>query len=257
MKRSVPLSLALCVSLLALAACKESKAPAEAGASAEGAPAALGTDMQRMGYGLGASMGRQFRNDKLQVDADALARGVRDGFSSEKLAMSDEEITAAMQQLQKSHTERMQAEQKQIAEKNRADGEAFLKQNSTKEGVVTTESGLQYKVVTAGTGPKPSKDDTVKVHYRGTLIDGTEFDSSYKRGEPVTFPVGGVIPGWVEALQLMPVGSKWELYIPSDLAYGPGGAGGQIGPNSVLTFEVELLSIEAPEKDQAPEAAKE
>ena len=134
------------------------------------------------------------------------------------------------------------------------DGEAFLKENATKEGVVTTESGLQYKIVTAGEGPKPGAEDVVKVHYRGTLLDGTEFDSSYKRGEPVTFPVGGVIPGWVEALQLMPVGSKWELFIPSGLAYGPGGAGGQIGPNSTLKFEVELLSIEPKE---ATEAAKE
>jgi FKBP-type peptidyl-prolyl cis-trans isomerase len=159
-----------------------------------------------------------------------------------------------MQQLQKTHTERMQAEQKAAADKNLADGEAFLKENATKEGVVTTESGLQYKIVTAGDGPKPGAGDVVKVHYRGTLLDGTEFDSSYKRGEPVTFPVGGVIPGWVEALQLMPVGSKWELYIPSGLAYGPGGAGNQIGPNSTLKFEVELLSIEPKE---APEAAKE
>jgi FKBP-type peptidyl-prolyl cis-trans isomerase len=255
MKRSVSLPLAICVSLLALAGCKESKAPAEGAASASG-DAAFTTDEQRMGYGLGASMGRQFRNDKLQVDAEALARGVREGYSTDKLAMSDDEIRASMQQLQKSHTERMQTEQNQLSEKNRAEGEAFLKQNGTKEGVVTTESGLQYKIVSAGTGPKPTKDDTVKVHYRGTLIDGTEFDSSYKRGEPVTFPVGGVIPGWVEALQLMPVGSKWELYIPSELAYGPGGAGGQIGPNAVLQFEVELLSIEAPEQSPAAETTE-
>jgi FKBP-type peptidyl-prolyl cis-trans isomerase len=253
MNRSVSLPVAFCVSLLALAGCNESKAPEDA-AKAEGG-AAITTDAQRMGYSLGASMGRQFRNDKLQVDAEALANGVRDGFTLDKLALTDEEVGAGMQQLQKTHTERMQAEQKVAADKNLADGEAFLKENATKEGVVTTESGLQYKIITAGEGPKPGAEDVVKVHYRGTLLDGTEFDSSYKRDEPVTFPVGGVIPGWVEALQLMPVGSKWELYIPSGLAYGPGGAGGQIGPNSTLKFEVELLSIEP--KKEAAEGAKE
>ena len=216
MNRSVSLPVAFCVSLLALAGCNESKAPDDAAKADAGT--AITTDAQRMGYSLGASMGRQFRNDKLQVDADALAKGVREGFTADKLALTDEEVAAGMQQLQKTHTERMQAEQKAAADKNLAEGEAFLKENATKEGVVTTESGLQYKIVTAGEGPKPSAEDVVKVHYRGTLIDGTEFDSSYKRGEPVTFPVGGVIPGWVEALQLMPVGSKWELYIPS----GPG-----------------------------------
>ena len=253
MNRSVSLPVAICVSLLALAGCKESGKPEDA-AKTDGA-AAITTDAQRMGYSLGASMGRQFRDDKLQVDADALARGVREGFTADTLAMTDEEVRAGMQQLQKTHTERMQAEQKAAADKNLAEGQAFLKEIATKEGVVTTESGLQYKIVTAGDGPKPSADDVVKVHYRGTLIDGTEFDSSYKRGEPVTFPVKGVIPGWVEALQLMPVGSKWEVYIPSELAYGPGGAGGQIGPNSTLKFEVELLSIEP--KQEAAEGAKE
>ncbi len=245
MNRSVSLPVAFCVSLLALAGCNESKAPDDAAKADAGA--AITTDAQRMGYSLGASMGRQFRNDKLQVDAEALAKGVREGFTLDKLALTDEEVAAGMQQLQKTHTERMQAEQKAAADKNLAEGEAFLKENATKEGVVTTESGLQYKIVTAGEGPKPGAEDVVKVHYRGTLLDGTEFDSSYKRGEPVTFPVGGVIPGWVEALQLMPVGSKWELYIPSGLAYGPGGAGNQIGPNSTLKFEVELLSIEPKE----------
>ena len=252
MNRSVSLPVAFCVSLLALAGCNESKAPDDAAKADAGA--AITTDTQRMGYSLGASMGRQFRNDKLQVDAEALSNGVRDGFTVDKLALTDEEVAAGMQQLQKTHSERMQAEQKAAADKNLAEGETFLKENATKEGVVTTESGLQYKIVTAGEGPKPGAEDVVKVHYRGTLIDGTEFDSSYKRGEPVTFPVGGVIPGWVEALQLMPVGSKWELYIPSGLAYGPGGAGSQIGPNSALKFEVELLSIEPKE---ATEAAKE
>ena len=254
MNRSAALPLALCAALLALGGCKDEEAPAAGAPQATGA-AQFTTDEQRMGYSLGASMGQQFRNDRLQIDADALARGVREGFTG-ALSMSEDEITAGMQQLQKSHTERMQAEQAELATKNTAAGEAFLKENGAKEGVVTTASGLQYRVLTAGTGPKPGADDTVKVHYTGTLLDGTEFDSSVTRGEPVTFPVNGVIPGWVEALQLMPVGSKWELVIPSELAYGPGGAGGQIGPNAVLKFEVELLGIEAPEQaaEQAPAA---
>ena len=234
MNRSAALPLALCAALLALGGCKESKAPADAGATPD--KAQFTSDEQRMGYSLGASMGQQFRNDRLQVDADALARGVREGFTG-SLSMSEDEIAAGMQQLQKTHTERMQAEHAQLAAKNTSEGEAFLKENGVKEGVVTTASGLQYRILTAGTGPKPGVDDTVKVHYTGTLLDGTEFDSSVRRGEPVTFPVSGVIPGWVEALQLMPVGSKWELVIPSDLAYGPGGAGGLIGPNAVLKFD--------------------
>ncbi len=244
MNRSAALPLALCAALVALGGCKDSKAPTDA--STAGDKAQFSTDEQRMGYSLGASMGQQFHNDKVLVDADALARGVRDGFTG-KLAMSDEEIAAGMQQLQTSHSERMQAELTKLAEKNTSEGEAFLKENGAKDGVVTTASGLQYHVAKAGTGPKPGADDTVKVHYVGTLLDGTEFDSSRRRGEPVSFPVNAVIPGWVEALQLMPVGSTWELVIPSDLAYGPGGAGSQIGPNAVLKFEVELLGIEPPQ----------
>lgn len=241
MNRSFSLPVLFSLSLFALAACNDAKPP-ETGVK----PATLDTDQQRMGYGLGASVGRQFRGDGLQVDVDALARGVREGFNSDTLSMTDEEIGAAMQQLQEGHAERMKAEQEEIATRNKAEADAFLAKNGAEEGVVTTASGLQYKIITAADGARPAAEDTVKVHYRGTLLDGTEFDSSYKRGEPVTFPVGGVIPGWVEALQLMPVGSKWNLYIPADLAYGPGGAGGQIGPNAMLTFEVELLAIEEP-----------
>lgn len=243
MNRTATLPLILCLSLFALGACSESTPPASKEAAAPAADA-LDTDAKRQGYGLGASVGRQFRGDNLQVDVEALVRGVREGFASDTLAMTEEEVAAAMQQLQQSHAQRMQDEQESVAVKNRTDGEAFLAKNGAEEGVVTTESGLQYKIITAGEGPKPGAEDTVKVHYRGTLLDGSEFDSSYARGEPVTFPVGGVIPGWVEALQLMPVGSKWNLYIPSDLAYGPGGAGGKIGPNATLNFEVELLAIE-------------
>jgi FKBP-type peptidyl-prolyl cis-trans isomerase len=240
MTRSAPLAALLSASLLFVGACSEPQAPAAADAEKA---AALDSAQQRMGYSLGASVGRQFRDDGLQVDVDALAQGVRDGFAAETLRLSDEQVAESMQQLQREHSERMQAQQNELATKNRADSEAFLARNATEADVVRTESGLQYKVLSAGEGPKPTADDTVTVHYRGTLIDGREFDSSYKRGEPATFPVSGVIPGWIEALQLMPVGSKWMLYIPADLAYGPGGAGGLIGPNSALIFEVELLSI--------------
>jgi FKBP-type peptidyl-prolyl cis-trans isomerase len=150
-----------------------------------------------------------------------------------------------------------QDEKKHAAgEANKKDGDAFLAANKGKEGVVTLPSGLQYKILTAGKGPKPTADDSVVCNYRGTLINGTEFDSSYKRGEPATFPVGGVIKGWTEALQLMPVGSKWQLFVPSDLAYGERGPSPEIGPNSTLIFEVELLSIQDKSKDKAPEPDK-
>lgn len=246
MNRSAPLAILFSASVLLLGACSEPQAPAEAVAEKA---AALDTAEQRIGYSLGASVGRQFRDDGLQLDVDALAQGVRDGFAADTLRLSDEQIGESMQQLQREHSERMQTQQNELAAKNRAASEAFLAENAAEAEVVRTDSGLQYKVLTAGEGPTPTADDTVTVHYRGTLIDGREFDSSYKRGEPATFPVNGVIPGWVEALQLMPVGSKWELVIPSDLAYGPGGAGGKIGPNAVLRFEVELLAIEEQPQD--------
>lgn len=243
----------LLVVAFALAACDKPAVEAAAPETANAA-AALESEAQRTGYALGVTVGRNFRDDQLPLDAEALVRGVRDGFSGGALAMDDEQLGAAMQQLQASHAARMQAEQDRMkAEqeaaggRNAEEGKAFLASNGAAEGVTTTDSGLQYKVITAGTGAKPKAEDTVKVHYRGTLIDGSEFDSSYSRGEPVSFPVNAVIPGWVEALQLMPVGSKWELAIPSELAYGPGGAGDRIGPNAVLRFEVELIAIEAPQ----------
>ncbi|MFH2003497.1 MAG: FKBP-type peptidyl-prolyl cis-trans isomerase, partial [Bacteroidota bacterium] len=156
---------------------------------------------------------------------------------------NEEQSQAVMMELQKQlmarHEEKINAEK----DKNKIEGEAFLAENKKDKDVITLPSGLQYKIITAGTGPKPKSTETVAVHYSGTLIDGTEFDSSFKRGEPATFPVTGVIKGWVEALQLMPVGSKWKLFIPTDLAYGERGAGGVIGPNATLIFEIELLSI--------------
>lgn len=254
MLRSLRSFACACLIPVALVGCDKTAAPdAATAAPAAAADQQLTTDAQRSGYALGVTMGRQFKMQGLEVDGDALSRGLRDAYTEQKLALADADIDTAMQGLQKAHQakmkaqeEKMQAEQQEAAIKNKTEGEAFLAQNKTAEGVTTTASGLQYKVEKMGDGPKPKATDTVKVHYRGTLRDGTEFDSSYARGEPVSFPVNAVIAGWVEALQLMPVGSKWHLFIPSELAYGPGGAGGKIGPNAVLEFDVELLAIEPP-----------
>ncbi|HSG59827.1 MAG TPA: FKBP-type peptidyl-prolyl cis-trans isomerase, partial [Pseudomonadales bacterium] len=169
--------------------------------------------------------------------------GIVDAMSGNEPKLNEAEMQEVMMRFQQAQMEKMQAKQGEEASKNAEASAAFLAENATKDGVVTTESGLQYKVITEGTGAKPGPTDTVEVHYRGTLIDGTEFDSSYRRGETVSFPVNGVIAGWTEALQLMQEGAKYELYIPSDLAYGPGGTGGPIGPNQALIFEVELVSV--------------
>jgi FKBP-type peptidyl-prolyl cis-trans isomerase len=215
---------------------------------------ALESIEQRLSYMVGNNMAKQFKRDEVEIDIDALQMGINDAVSDKESRLSEEQVQETIATLQERAQKRQQeqrAEQEKeraaAAEKNKADGEAYLAENAKKEGWVTTDSGLQYKVITAGTGAQPSADDTVSVHYKGTLIDGTEFDSSYSRGEPATFPVSGVIPGWVEALQLMKEKGKWQLAIPSDLAYGPGGTGGTIGPNATLIFEVELLEIIKPE----------
>lgn len=210
----------------------------------------LDTIDQKLSYMVGSNMAKQFKRDGVELDMIALVAGIEDHEQEIEPRLSQEQIQetiASMQERAKQRQQELQAEQEkartEAADKNKAEGEAYLAANKTKEGVVTTESGLQYKELVAGEGPTPTPEDTVSVHYKGTLVDGTEFDSSYGRGEPATFPVTGVIPGWVEALQLMNVGDKWELVIPSDLAYGPGGTGGKIGPNATLVFEVELLNI--------------
>jgi FKBP-type peptidyl-prolyl cis-trans isomerase len=205
---------------------------------------ALETDVQRVSYAMGSGLGMRIKEEPFDLDLAAFSEGMKHSVEGTESLMSDEEKATTMQNFQQQQMAKQQAEQEAVAEANRQQGEAFLAENGQKEGVVTTESGLQYKILAAGEGEKPAETDTVEVHYRGTLLDGTEFDSSYKRNSTVSFPVNGVIPGWVEALQLMPVGSKWELYIPSDLAYGPGGTGGgPIGPNAALVFEVELIAI--------------
>ncbi|NRB37315.1 MAG: FKBP-type peptidyl-prolyl cis-trans isomerase [Pseudomonadales bacterium] len=227
---------------VALVACNEKT-------DTKAATVALDSNLSKVSYGIGLNIAQNFKQQKLELDKAAFDKGLTDGFSEAEPALKQEDIMAAMQEFQKQQQEKMLAERKQAEDSNKTDGEKFLTENKAKEGVVTTDSGLQYKVITAGEGTKPTAADTVVVHYRGTLINGEEFDSSYSRNQPATFGVGSVIPGWTEALQLMAVGSKYELVIPAELAYGAGGAGAKIGPNSTLVFEVELLEIA--KKDEA------
>jgi FKBP-type peptidyl-prolyl cis-trans isomerase FklB len=201
------------------------------------------TQKDKVSYSIGVNLGKNMKTQGLDIHQGFLIQGIKDGLNDAKTALSDKDMEATMTKFQQEMMVKMQAKQKVEGDKNVKAGEAFLAANKKKEGVVTLPSGLQYKILKSGNGAKPTKEQTVKCHYRGTLIDGTEFDSSYKRGEPAEFPVGQVIKGWTEALQLMPVGSKWQLVIPSDLAYGPNGAGQTIGPNATLVFEVELISI--------------
>lgn len=215
-----------------------------AGQACAGEKAVLKDEKDKVSYSIGLEIGNKLKSQSIDINADILASGVKDGLSGSKALMTEEEIQETMTAFQKEMMAKQAEKTKALAEKNKKEGDAFLEENKKKEGVKTTSSGLQYKVLKDGEGPMPKATDTVTVNYRGTLVDGTEFDSSYKRGEPATFPVNGVIPGWVEALQLMKVGSKFQLFIPSGLAYGERGAGQQIGPNSSLIFEVELLSIQ-------------
>ncbi len=223
------------------------------------APLTLKTQKDKASYAIGMNIGKNLKRDSVEIDPVVLSRALRDVLAGNKLLLTDEEAKAALTALQVEVRAKEEAKTKAAAIENKKTGDAFLAANKTKEGVVTLPSGLQYKIIKAGTGPKPTAEDTVLCHYRGTLVDNTEFDSSYKRGEPLKIPVGGVIKGWTEAIQLMPVGSKWQLYIPSNLAYGDRGApGSPIGPNSTLIFDVELISIEpkAAPKEQPKEAPK-
>ena len=221
--------------------------PQAPGAAVQG-DIALETQTQKSSYVIGTDIGGRMAGQGFEIDRPALIAGLEDSLTGAEPRLSEEEaqavITTLMEERQAiaaEQQEKAEAERAEAAEKNRAEGEAFLAANKEKEGVVTTDSGLQYRVIVEGTGEKPTAEDTVRVHYRGTLIDGTEFDSSYARGEPAEFQVNRVIAGWTEALQLMSEGAKWELYIPSDLAYGSRGAGADIGPDAVLIFEVELI----------------
>ena len=203
----------------------------------------LKTDKDKVSYSIGLDIGTNFKRQSVDLDQKALAAGIADGLSGGKPLLTEDEVRKVLAQFQQQMAAKAQQLAQQLAEKNQKEGEVFLAENKKKKGVITLPSGLQYQVITAGTGKIPKATDTVTTHYRGTLIDGTEFDSSYKRGEPASFPVNGVIKGWTEALQLMKVGSKWQLFIPSNLAYGPQGAGQVIGPNATLIFEIELLAI--------------
>jgi FKBP-type peptidyl-prolyl cis-trans isomerase FklB len=203
----------------------------------------LTTEKDKFSYALGMNLGTSLHKQSVPVDPNILLWGLKDALAGGKTAMTEDQARAALMVVQ-NEIRKKQEEQMQLAgEAGKKEGEAFLAANKAKDGVVALPSGLQYKILTAGTGPKPTTSDSVVCNYRGTLINGTEFDSSYKRGEPATFPVSGVIKGWTEALQLMPVGSKWQLFVPSDLAYGERSPDPSIGPNSTLIFEVELLSI--------------
>lgn len=227
------------------------KRPATAAKSA--APLTLKTQKEKFSYALGMKMGGNLKKQEVPVDANILARGMKDAMAGGKTLLTDDQAQAALTQMQNDMRQKMQEKQQVEGAANKKDGEGFLAANKGKEGVVALPSGLQYKILKEGTGPKPTAADSVTCNYRGTLINGTEFDSTAKHGgQPASFPVNGVIKGWTEALQLMPVGSKWQLFIPSDLAYGVRGAGGDIGPDSTLIFEVELVSIQEKPKEEKP-----
>ncbi len=205
---------------------------------------ALKDQKQKVSYGIGYNLGQNLMRDQLELDPQMLIKGIMDAMTKQKPQMTEEEIRATLLAFQQELRTQQEAKMKKAQEENIAKGKQFLAANAKKEGVKTTKSGLQYKVIKQGTGKTPGLKDSVTTHYRGTLIDGTEFDSSYKRKQPATFPVDGVISGWTEALQLMKEGDKWQLYIPSDLAYGQRGSGPDIGPNEVLVFDIELLKVD-------------
>ncbi|GAB4227893.1 MAG: macrophage infectivity potentiator Mip [Deltaproteobacteria bacterium] len=225
---------------LAMAVCAAIVFPGAAFAA--DAPGITG-EKEKLSYSIGMDIGGNLKRQSVEVDAEFLSKGFKDSYGGGKTLLTEDEARQAIMAFQKTLMAKQAETMHKLAEKNKADGEKFLAENAKKEGVKTLPSGLQYKEITPGTGKRPKASDTVTTHYRGTLIDGTEFDSSLKRGQPATFQVSGVIPGWTEALQLMKEGAKWQLFIPSNLAYGERGAGREIGPNATLVFEVELLSV--------------
>ena len=261
-----------CVAVMAagLMLCGTAMARQSSGASAQQAPAAktqkpaasaagatsavtaaktgsgrpLVTKKDKQSYAIGMNVGMSLKQQPIDLDPSIVAQAVRDTLSGGKPALTEDEVKAVLTELQGELHAKQEAMVQQVGSMNKKEGDAFLAANKGKEGVVTLSSGLQYKILTKGGGPKPAASDTVVCNYRGTLVNGKEFDSSYKRGQPATFPVGGVIKGWTEALQLMPVESKWQLFVPADLAYGDRGAGPDIGPGATLIFDVELISIQ-------------
>ncbi len=231
-------------------------APEAAAPEQKASEAAVKADMDKVSYIIGLWFGKDMKNQEINLNTDAFLKGYKDTMSDAKPALSEEEIQQIMTVFRGELDAKKEAQVKKLFEESKAKEAAFLAENQKKEGVQVLPSGLQYKVVKDGNGKKPTSNDQVTVNYRGSLIDGKEFDSSYKRNEPATFPVGGVIPGWTQALQLMKTGSKWEIYIPSKLAYGEAGVGEVIPPNSTLVFEVELLSIKPGEVKKTAAKAK-
>jgi FKBP-type peptidyl-prolyl cis-trans isomerase FklB len=233
----------ICLTSLFVASMALSVAEAQERPAAAAPPSTI---QEQTSYVIGLNIGNDLKQQGVEINVNMLARGIADALAGKEPALSEPQIEAAFAELRKIMTAKQEQEMAQAQKKgevNKQQGAAFLAANKSKPGVKTTASGLQYKVLKAGNGPTPKTTDKVRTHYHGTLIDGTVFDSSVQRGEPAEFPVGGVIRGWTEALQLMKVGDKWQLFIPSELAYGPRGAGGVIGPNATLIFEIELLEI--------------
>jgi len=227
-------------------AAPEPEAPAAEAAVPGPQPAGalvLVTPREKVSYGIGLDIGRNFVRQSIDIDADILARGIKDAMSNATPLVTQQELQEALTAFQAEVQARQQELAKTVGDKNAKEGAEFLAKNKEREGVVTLPSGLQYEVIAEGAGEMPKATDTVSVNYRGTLVDGTEFDSSARHGGPATFPVNKVIPGWTEALQLMKVGSKWRLFVPANLAYGALAGGGPIGPNATLIFDIELLSI--------------
>lgn len=224
----------------------------EPSATTQAEESAFKTLKEKVSYAIGMAFGRDTKAQGVELDPDVFIKGFKDTVAGAKPAMTDEEAQTTMTAFQAEMMAKKQEEAKKAGEENKKLGDTFLAENKQKEGVKTTASGLQYKIVKEGDGKKPTAQDTVTVNYKGSFVDGKEFDSSYKRNQPAVFPVSGVIPGWTEALQLMKTGSKWEFVIPSNLAYGEAGAGGVIPPNATLVFEVELVSINPPEAKATP-----
>ena len=232
----------LFMSVVMLALTTAVSAQNEPAAKKPGTPA-LETTIEQASYAIGVDIGKDLKGAGVEVKPNLVAKGIMDALAGRKLLLTDAEMRSAVTALQREMTAQREAKRAIAAETNAAEGKAFLTANKGKAGVKTTKSGLQYKVIKAGTGASPKATDQVKTHYEGRLINGKVFDSSYKRGEPATFPVNGVIKGWTEALQLMKIGSQWELYVPAELGYGTRGTGADIGPNSTLIFKVELLEV--------------